>query len=203
LADKDLTYRLVIRDDGTPILRKVAAEAEKTGASVTAATSKAVSTPKVVPFQMTPQMQANAAFWMGPAVKAQEEGMKKVTGEIKTQVAEATNLERIMERIQRTVSAFVAVWAFQKVVQGFSAMIGMGIEYNATLEQSRLGMAAILTAQGQFTDSSGRALQGTEALNAAMGMSSDITKKLQMDNLQTAATYQQLVKAYQQTIAPE
>jgi len=202
LADKDLTYRLVIRDDGTPILRKIAIEAEKTGASVTAATAKAVSTPKVVPFQMAPQMQANAAFWMDPAVKAQEEGMKKVTGEIKTQVAEATNLERIMERIQRTKAAFVAVWAFQKVVQGFSSMISIGIEYNATLEQSRLGMAAILTAQGQFTDSSGRALQGTEALNAAMGMSSDITKKLQMDNLQTAATYQQLVKAYQQTIAP-
>ena len=202
MADKDLTYRLVIRDDGTPILRKIAIEAEKTGASVTAATAKAVSTPKVVPFQMAPQMQANAAFWMDPAVKAQEEGMKKVTGEIKTQVAEATNLERIMERIQRTMAAFVAVWAFQKVVQGFSSMISIGIEYNATLEQSRLGMAAILTAQGQFTDSSGRALQGTEALNAAMEMSSDITKKLQMDNLQTAATYQQLVKAYQQTIAP-
>jgi hypothetical protein len=333
LADKDLTYRLVIKDDGTPTLRRVAAEAESTGAAVTAAQAKEVANQlraesrlleerianarkvekvakesadtqsqnlrsaqselksanaqaladeraaaklkeaasKAVGEEVkkTATLQAQAASDVSKnsreianaaatrvniekqlSVAAQDElksaksarsahqekyndlkreesaareasativagdravekakkdaakASKEATKETKKHSEEVSSLGRTMERIQRTVAAFVAVWAFQKITSGFSQIIGMGIEYNATLEQSKLGMAAIFTAQGQFVNSSGRALEGTIALNAAMEMSSDITKKLQLDNLQTAATYQQLVKAYQQTVAP-
>ena len=333
MADKDLTYRLVIKDDGTPTLRRVAAEAESTGAAVTSAQAKEVANrlreeSRLVEDQITnarkvekvakeaadTQSQnlksaqselrtANAQALSDEkvAVKLKETAEKAVGDEIKKttmaqsqaasevaknsreianvaatrvnlekrlsasvqeelksaknvrsshqekyrdlkkeeaaardasativagdravekakkdaskaskdaakytkqHVEEVSKLQRTMERIQRTIAAFVGVWVFQKIASGFSQMIDMGIEYNATLEQSKLGMSAIFTAQGQFVDSSGKALTGTEALNAAMEMSSDITKKLQLDNLQTAATYQQLVKAYQQTVAP-
>lgn len=127
--------------------------------------------------------------------KAAAKGQKEAAGE-------ASNFHRALERLNRTLIAFIGIWAFREILSGFKAMVSTGIEYNSTLEQSRLGIASILTAQGQFINAQGEALQGTQALNAAQVMSTKITKQLQMDNLETAATYKQLVTAYQQTLAP-
>jgi hypothetical protein len=238
-GDKDLLYRLVIADDGTPTLRIVGEAGKKMGADVSAAADQAAASlnkmsaaadkagksqaklsaearmaaeSTAAGFAMTTKMAEQANFWMSSVGRGQTaliqkekeaaESRKKGTEEIKKQEVATSSLNRTMERIQRTVAAFVGVWAFQKVVSGLSGMVKGGIEFNAVMEESRLGMAAIFMAQGQFVTASGRAQEGMEALNSSMEMSTKISKQLQLDNLRTAATYQQLVKAYQQTIAP-
>ena len=169
-------------------------------------------------YPMTQQMKAQAEYWLNvhdrarkarmmyeeayEANKKFDEALKKSVATTRTAVEETSNLTRTIERLQRTVVAFIGVWAVQKVISGFADMVRGGLEFNAVMEESRLGMASIFMAQGQFVTSTGKVLETQEALNAAMEMSSEFSRKLQLDNLKTAATYQQLVKAYQQTIAP-
>ena len=169
-------------------------------------------------YPMTQQMKAQAEYWLNvhdrarkarmmyeeayEANKKFDEALKKSVATTRTAVEETSNLTRTIERLQRTVVAFIGVWAIQKVISGFADMVRGGLEFNAVMEESRLGMASIFMAQGQFVTSTGKVLETQEALNAAMEMSSEFSRKLQLDNLKTAATYQQLVKAYQQTIAP-
>jgi hypothetical protein len=90
----------------------------------------------------------------------------------------------------------------REVVGGFQRMIASGFEFNAQIEQARLGIASILMAQGEFTTSLGYTLAGYEKLNAAIGMSSELVNQLKVDNLRTIATLDQLVKAFQQGLAP-
>lgn len=171
-GDKNLEYRLIIHDDGTATVKRVSSEVEKLG-----------KTGKT-------------------AGKAGKEGLDEI-GKGATHTAEKiTDLERTLSRIQRTVAAFIGVWAFRKVTEGFSDLIGTGIEYNSIMEQTRLGIASILLSQGEYSTQLGQTLEGQEALNAAQLQSSQISRQLQLDNLKTIATYQQLVKAYQQTLAP-
>ena len=84
----------------------------------------------------------------------------------------------------------------QIATQTFNA----GIQFNSTIEQARLGIASLITAQAKLTDEKGRTLQGQEALNAATGIAQEQIDKLRIAGLQTAATTQQLVEAYQQAI---
>lgn len=168
----DIEYRLVVKDDGTAVLKKVSAQVEATGQAGT------------------------------KAGKETEEGFERASRKIRQTATEASNFERAIERLQRTVVAFIGVAIFQKVVSGFTSLIEQGIEYNKTMETSKLGIASLLAANGTFTDSQGKALEGYEAINAGMKMSSTLVQQLQEDNLKTAATYEQLVKAFQQTLAP-
>jgi len=169
-------------------------------------------------YPMTQQMKAQADYWdtardrsmktrqmyeeAYETNKKVDEAQKKSTESTKKSAAEVGNLTRMMERLQRTVIAFIGVWAVQKILSGFKDMVQGGIEFNSIMEESRLGMASIFMAQGEFVTATGRALEAQEGLSAAMEMSTEISHQLQLDNLKTAATYQQLVKAYQQTIAP-
>jgi len=169
---KDLEYRLVIKDDGTAVLKKV----EETVSSMGNKSEKVIT-------------QLN-------------DKTKEIPKRFKDIDKEASNFERTMERLQRTAVAFIGMMVIQKIGSGFTSLVKQGIEYNSTLESSKLGIAAIITAQGTLSDSSGRVLQGIEALNVAQTMSSKISNQLQMDNLRTSATYEQLVRAFQQTLAP-
>jgi len=183
-----------------------------------AAQKKAATAATTGAYPMTQQMKAQADYWdtaRDRATKTRhmydeaydtnkkvDEAQRKSTESTKVSAAEVGNLTRMMERLQRTVVAFIGVWAVQKILSGFKDMVEGGIEFNSIMEESRLGMASIFMAQGEFVTATGRALEAQEGLSAAMEMSTKISHQLQLDNLKTAATYQQLVKAYQQTIAP-
>jgi len=94
------------------------------------------------------------------------------------------------------------------LLQGFAAAMAaakaaeIGLGFNKEVEDARLGIATLLAAQGQFVDQQGQQLQGQQRINAAMAYSADLTRQLQVDNLKTTATFQQLLKAFQQTLSP-
>lgn len=110
-------------------------------------------------------------------------------------------LDRAFGRLTRTLFAFTGVYAFVELISSLHQAVSAGVEFNKTIENVKLGMGALLEAQGKFRQN-GEILTGVEATNAALTMSSDIIKKLQYDNIQTIATFEQLARAYQSALAP-
>lgn len=90
-----------------------------------------------------------------------------------------------------------AAWKALKAVWGFGEM---GIEFNAAMETAQLGIGSLIAAQAKLVDATGQELKGREALNAALVLSSDQMQKLKIAGLETVATTQQLVVAYQQAV---
>lgn len=149
---------------------------------------------------------AEAAKWSeiysymgGFATEAEQERM--VRG-IKKTGAELSKFEQLVSRIKRTVAAFIAISAGIAAIRGLYELMRAGWEYNKSIEQSRVGIASILSAQAEMYTYEGRLLEGREKINAAMRVSSDILAKLQIDNLRTIATLDQLIKAFQSALAP-
>src|SRR5512139_190499 len=100
-----------------------------------------------------------------------------------------------------TVSRLV-VDAVYRVKAALEAMVQKGIEYNASMESSRLGIASIIASQTTLLDQDGRLLQGREALNAAMQQAGVMMAELEKAGLETSATTQQLVEAFQNAVGP-
>ncbi len=87
-------------------------------------------------------------------------------------------------------------------IRGAVAAVARGLDVNAQLESSALGIASLITAQGKLTDSTGKALTGAEALNAAQEISADQLQKLRVAGLQTSATFVDLSRAFQTATGP-
>ncbi len=74
-------------------------------------------------------------------------------------------------------------------------------DFNSTLETAQLGIASAFLTGGEYVDNfTGKVLTGSEALKAARDDAKDMVAKLQASNLQTIATTQQLIRAYQETL---
>lgn len=114
-----------------------------------------------------------------------------------------------MDRINANTSAMVnglrAAYVAAQALAGALAtrkIVDSAIEYNQQMESSRIGIATILMAQGEFLDGQDRMVSGAEKFSAAIRMSSELMQQLEQDNLATMATLDQLVRAFQQTLAP-
>ena len=84
----------------------------------------------------------------------------------------------------------------------FAAAIRSGYEFNATIEDTRVGLASLIYAMNEFRDVSGKVVQGQEAFSAALRSSEEVQLRLRLAGLETAATYEQLVKAFSQAYVP-
>jgi hypothetical protein len=84
--------------------------------------------------------------------------------------------------------------------QGFKAFTEAGLEFNATIENANLGIATLIVAQAKLHDANGNLLTGTQALGAAQDLAAEQVTKLRVAGLQTVATTQELIKAFQQAV---
>lgn len=109
---------------------------------------------------------------------------------------------RLIFTFRRLIGAFAVFQAARVVVGGFRDMLAAGIEFNQSLEQSRIGIAGIITSVANVTDEQGRLLTGAEKYAAAQKVAADQQEKLRQDALSTTATYKELVDAFQQGLAP-
>lgn len=98
--------------------------------------------------------------------------------------------------------ALAAFKGFQLAAGALRAFVREGIGFNATVEQARLGIATLITAQTTLTDASGKTLTGQEALSAAMRISEKEVLALRIAGIQTSATFEQLLESYQQAMGP-
>lgn len=77
----------------------------------------------------------------------------------------------------------------------------IGLQVQRQLEQVRLGIAAVITSlAGMKVDSI--PVAGAEKFRVAMGLAADQLKKLQVDAINTTATFGQIAPAFQAAIAP-
>lgn len=75
------------------------------------------------------------------------------------------------------------------------------LRYLGQLETSGLGIATSFMTGGKYVDqTTGKVLQGSSALKTAQADSAATMQQLQIANLQTIATLDQLVRAYQETL---
>ena len=76
------------------------------------------------------------------------------------------------------------------------------VSFNSTIEQSRIGVAALVRTFMDVTDEQGRLLSGNEAYAQSMQVAVKIQQQLQLEGLKTTATYSQLLRALQEGIGP-
>lgn len=77
-----------------------------------------------------------------------------------------------------------------------------GVQFNAVLEDSAIGIASIISALGDVKDAQGNAVTGQEEFNEALKLGQDQLFKLRVAGLETSATTQELAAAFQQALGP-
>ncbi|WP_257311104.1 phage tail tape measure C-terminal domain-containing protein [Geothrix fuzhouensis] len=122
------------------------------------------------------------------------ESMKDLSGNTTTASAD---ISKALTGMVGKLATVAMAWKALKAVFGFGEM---GIEYNSIMETAQLGIGSLIAAQAKLVDGAGQELKGREALNAALVLSADQMQKLKIAGLETVATTQQLVVAYQQAV---
>ena len=103
----------------------------------------------------------------------------------------------IGSQLRNTILRLVAAYSGFRAIEGF---ICAGLRFNQIIESSRLGIGALITAEADLFDQQGRQLTGTEALAAAQGLAADQLDKLRVAGIQTAATTEDLVTAFEEAV---
>ena len=146
-------------------------------------------------------------------------GRKTVAAQNKTQRAlggTRRELNRTSRAARRTASAVNRIgFSFRRLIgilavfQGaragvrlFTGAITGGIQFNRTIEDSTIAMAALFTTAGRVFDAQGNMLRGQEAFNRAIVIARDQTAKLRIDALGTIATFEELQRAFQGSVGP-
>jgi len=142
------------------------------------------------------------------AIEAQEKAAQRLEDAknrmglaAKRSAEQMTNLDKAMGRVQRTMLSLAAVVAARWTKDLFLAPVKAGVEFNQVLEDTRIGIASLLYATTNYTSIlTGKLLQGQEAWNAALKQSGQIQIELQAANLRTAATYDQILRAFNEAL---
>ena len=110
--------------------------------------------------------------------------------------------QQLLFTFRRLVGVLALFTIARQVTQGFTALVKAGFEFNQTLERSRLGIAGIITAVAKVTDAQGKQLKGAEAFLAAQVAARRQQQLLRQDALNTTATFQELLDAFQIALGP-
>lgn len=133
-----------------------------------------------------------------------DEGIAKtrvnLTNAVTGMSGEFGRLESTISRIGHTMTRafeFMAVYeGLRKVGSKIQELVDLGMEFNKTMETSRISLASSFMMNMDFKNQFGQAVSDVQALNSALGMSSKMIEKLRYDNLQTTSTFQDMVKTF-------
>ncbi|MDD3847185.1 MAG: hypothetical protein PHC90_12620, partial [Syntrophorhabdaceae bacterium] len=125
-------------------------------------------------------------------------GITQAGESVKALRTQMTGLQGSLGDVAKALGAFYGI---REVIQGVTAAVRESLQFLGQMETSALGIAAAYMVGGQYIDqTTGKALEGEKALQAAQGESKQMLEELQVANLQTIATLDQLVRAYQETL---
>jgi len=108
----------------------------------------------------------------------------------------------VMGQLQGMMGQLTMLAGLGGAGMGLGALIKQGIDFNKTMEDSKGGIAGVLLMTRQYVDATGKVVAGQGAMNAAFAEASTIQEKLKKDALGTAASYTELVGAFQTALAP-
>jgi len=107
----------------------------------------------------------------------------------------------VADSMKGMVIGAASLFSIYQFGAAIKTMVGGSISYLAQLETSQLAIAASFMLNGDYiNNTTGAILKGVPALHAAQADSADMMKQLQAINLQTIATLDELVIAYQQAL---
>lgn len=109
---------------------------------------------------------------------------------------------RLLFTFRRLVGVLALFTLARQAAAGFAQLIRSGFQFNQTLEQSRLGIAGIITSVAEVRNEQGQLLQGAEAFVAAQTAARRQIALLRRDALATTATFQELLEAFQIAVGP-
>lgn len=107
------------------------------------------------------------------------------------------NAEQMTNAFADAAKSILAVVAGFKALDSLKSFAQRGVQFNSSMEQSRIGIASILTAMTNLQDEQGRVLEGAEKYAAAQSLSLDIMSQIQKLGLETTATTEELVQGFQ------
>lgn len=109
------------------------------------------------------------------------------------------DISAAMKRAAKDILALVGAY---KAVGAAMNFINRGIEFNSSLEESRIGIASLITSMVRLEDAQGKALEGAQKYAAAQGIAVDLMQEIQRLGLETTATTQSLVEGVQMIMGP-
>lgn len=120
--------------------------------------------------------------------------LTQTDGGFKRVIASSQVYHKTLNNLNGTASHFRSTMMQLAGVLGGSALFGgaarMAISFNSTVEQSRIGIAALV-----------RTFSGAD-MGSSFEQAEQIQKRLQIAGLQTTATYEELLRALQEGIGP-
>jgi hypothetical protein len=116
------------------------------------------------------------------------------------QIEKRTN--RISFTFRRLFGILAAFLIVRKAAQAFVGLVRSAIEFNSVIEKSTLGISSLITASFDLRNSLGKAVAPAEQLVLAQVEARKQMTLLRQDSLKTAATFEQLLTAFQVSIAP-
>ena len=102
-----------------------------------------------------------------------------------------------LKAVKGQIFAIIAALGVMKAVHFLEEKLDEGVRFNAILETSRLGGAALLGTFAQIFDAQGKRLDGTLKQNEADRVSVLLQEQLKQRALTTALTYEQLLEVQQ------
>ncbi len=120
----------------------------------------------------------------------------------KSQKAATASANRFSFTFRRLIGILAAFTVVRLIVRGFTNLVRQLILFNANIEQSRLGIAALFTAVGDVRDATGAAANSAQRLALAQGEAARQTALLRREALATAATFDTLLETFQVAVAP-
>lgn len=128
-------------------------------------------------------------------------GLGRVATDARDSMASASvSLSGFRAELRNMIGQYSAFWVGLQAARALGRGAFIGVEFLQQMEDARLSIAALIVAEAKLTDSHGKQLSVQDSLTAAMGLADVQIQKLRISGLQTAATTEQLISAYQDAI---
>jgi len=128
--------------------------------------------------------------------KGQVESLNKEVGFLQR------SLNGIVPSLRRIVAAFLLFTAARAALQTFRSLLTTALQFNSALEKAEISIAGLVTAAGSLSTVFGTADGAANGFEQALAIAREQTVNLRRDALRTAATFVDLLDAFQVSIAP-
>lgn len=109
---------------------------------------------------------------------------------------------RFLFTFRRLIGVMALFTVARVVTRGFTDMVKGAIRFQAEIESTRVGLSGLIAASAEIRTPTGGRLGIDDQLLLSQQIAIDQMNKLRVDALQTAASYDELARAFQNAVAP-
>jgi hypothetical protein len=128
-----------------------------------------------------------------------ESGLRRITAAGNAYSSALSSMNSASSSLVGSIGQLAAVLGSADL---YRRAIASAFQYNDTVQQSQIGIAALVRSFNDFRDANGEAVDAQKAYQLSMNVATEIQKKLQVAGLQTTATYEQLLRVMQEGLGP-